>query len=109
MLTFVKTIHTVIFCIMAGSVFFILYCGIANRFGLQLYLALGLVVLEGLVFFGNGMKCPLTALAQQYGAEKGYVFDSFFPERWTRYTLPVFGSLLLLGLVLLALRLLNIF
>jgi hypothetical protein len=46
----------------------------------------------------------LTTLAQKYGATKGYVFDSFFPERWTRFTVPVFTSLLALGLMLLLLH-----
>ena len=45
-----------------------------------------------------------TALAVSYGAEKGYAFDTFLPERVTRHTFRFFGSLMLLGLVLLALR-----
>jgi hypothetical protein len=56
------------------------------------------------VFAGNGFRCPLTALAVRYGAEKGYAFDTFLPERVTRYTFRVFGTLMGVGLVLLALR-----
>ncbi|MFA6082016.1 MAG: hypothetical protein WC773_01185 [Patescibacteria group bacterium] len=104
MLALIKTIHTIIFIFMAGSVFFILYCGIAKIFGPALYVALGLISIEGIVFFGNGMKCPLTGMAKKYGATKGYVFDSFFPEKWTRYTFPVFGTILGIGLFLLLLR-----
>jgi hypothetical protein len=40
----------------------------------------------------------------RYGAEKGYAFDTFLPERVTRYTFRVFGTLMVLGLALLALR-----
>lgn len=108
MLQATKAVHTFIFVIMASAVFYIVYCGIAGVFGLLLYIALGLLAIEGIVFFGNGMKCPLTDIAQKYGAEKGYVFDSFFPERWTRYTFPVFGTILALGLVLLVLRWLGV-
>ena len=42
---------------------------------------------------GNGFKCPLTGLAVKYGATKGYAFDTFLPERVTRLTFRVFGSL----------------
>lgn len=108
MLKLIKFVHTIIFLIMAGSVFLIVYCGVVGLSGLPLNIALGLIALEGIVFFGNGMKCPLTSMAQKYGAEKGYVFDSFFPEKWTRYTFPVFTSILLLGLILILIRWLRV-
>ena len=38
------------------------------------------------------------------GAEKGYAFDTFWPERATRHTFRFFGTLMLVGLVLVALR-----
>jgi hypothetical protein len=40
----------------------------------------------------------------RYGAEQGYAFDTFLPERATRHTFRFFGTLMLVGLVLLALR-----
>ena len=43
-------------------------------------------------------------VAVRYGAEKGWAFDTFLPERATQYTFRFFGSLMLLDLVLLALR-----
>ena len=59
-------------------------------------------------FTGNGFKCPFTALAVRYGARTGHVFDSFLPERLTRYTFWFFGSLMAAGLLLLAARWLGI-
>jgi hypothetical protein len=50
----------------------------------------------------SGRKCPLTDLAKKYGAEKGYVFDTFLPESLTKYTFRFFGLLLVIGLILLA-------
>lgn len=97
----IRSVHTVIFVLMAGSVFFILYCGSFGITGPLLFASLGLVAIEAVVFISNKRKCPLTALAQKYGADKGYVFDSFFPERLTRYTFPFFTSLLLSGLSML--------
>jgi len=63
-----------------------------------------LISIEGLVFFGNGRKCPLTALAVKHGAEKGFAFDTFLPEKFTRYTFPFLGGLLVVGLVPLLVR-----
>lgn len=92
---------------MAGAVVYLLYCGIVDRIGVPAYVALGLVVVECVVFVGNGMKCPLTTMAQDHGATKGYVFDAFIPERLTRYTVPTFGTLFGIALVLLVVRLLT--
>ena len=57
-----------------------------------------------MIFVGNGFACPLTALAVRYGAETGYAFDTFLPEPVTRYTFRFFGSLMAIGLALVALR-----
>jgi hypothetical protein len=56
------------------------------------------VVIEVAVFTAIGFKCPLTNLARKYGAEegKGYVFDTVLPERITRQTFRVFGTMLAL-------------
>ena len=103
-LALVRGIHTVIYIVMAASTFVLVYAGLTGSRGWWLWVALALLGTETVVFAGNGMKCPLTALAVSYGAEKGYAFDTFLPERVTRHTFRFFGSLMLLGLVLLALR-----
>lgn len=89
---------------MVVAIFYILYAAIVGAFGILLYISLGLLALEGIVFFGNGMKCPLTALAKRYGDPKGYVGDTLFPERCTKYTFRVFGSILLIALLILLLN-----
>jgi len=55
-------------------------------------------------FLGNGMSCPLTALAVRDGAERGGGLDTLLPERITRHTFWFFGTLLAAGLVLLLVR-----
>ena len=72
--------------------------------GRWLIVALIFVGLEIVVFVASGMRRPLTDLAKRYGAEKGYVFDTFLPESLAKYTFRFFGLLLVLGLVGLALR-----
>lgn len=107
MLAAIRFVHTLIYIVMAVAVFAIIYCGIVDRFDWLLYTSIGLVVLECVVFVGNGMVCPLTNMAKANGAEKGYVFDAFLPERWTRFTPAIFGTLFGIGLLLLVWRMLT--
>ena len=103
-LTAVRAVHTTIYLVMATSTFVILYAGLTGASGAWLWVALGLVGVESAVFLGNGLKCPLTAVAVKYGAGNGALFDTFLPERITRHTFHVFGPLILLAAALLALR-----
>lgn len=103
-LALIRTLHTAIYLVMAVATFVILYAGITGAQGSSLWVALTLLGVEVVVFVGNGMRCPLTALAVRYGAETGYVFDTFLPERATRYTFNFFGTIMVVGLVLLLLR-----
>lgn len=104
MLFLIRTLHTVIYIIMAGSVVFILLAGVFGYSNFFLLPALILIAIEGIIFVANGWKCPLTALAKRYGAEKGYAFDTFLPETITKYTFRFFTSLLVIGLIALAFR-----
>jgi len=89
---------------MADSTFVLLYAGVTGAHGIWLWVALALLGVEVVVFFGNGMRCPLSALAERYGAEEGRVFDTFLPVRWTRHTFRFFGTIMVTGLLLLVLR-----
>jgi hypothetical protein len=106
MLTTIKTVHTAIYAVMVAAIFYVIYCGITGTLNVLLAVSIGLVGLEGAVFFGNGRKCPLTALAKQYGDPKGYVGDVFLPEWLAQRTFSVFTSMFVVGLLLVVLRLL---
>lgn len=103
-LVLIRAIHTAIYLVMATSTFALVYAGVTGAQGVWLWVALILLAVETIVYLGNGMRCPLTALAVRYGAEKGYVFDTFLPERATQYTFNFFGTLMVVGLGLLLLR-----
>jgi hypothetical protein len=103
-LALIRALHTTIYLVMAASTFMLLYAGVTGAQGAWLWTALALLGVEVVVFVGNGMRCPLTALAVRYGAETGYVFDTFLPERATRYTFNFFGTVMVVGLGLLVLR-----
>ena len=103
-LTLVRTVHTVIYLVMASSAFAMLYAGATGAHGRWLWLASGLMAVEIVVFTASGMKCPLTAIAAKNGATLAGVSDTFLPERVTRHTLRVFGPLIIVAIVLLAAR-----
>ena len=101
-LALVRGVHTAIYIVMAASVFVVLYAGVTGAHGPWLWLALGLVAIETVIFVGGGMKCPMTALAARYGASGGA--DTFLPAKLTQNTLKFFGPLIVIALLLLAAR-----
>lgn len=108
-LALVRGVHTAIYLVMAASTFVLVYAGVTGAAGIWLWITLALLSIETVVFVGNGMRCPLTALAVRYGAKKGYAFDTFLPERATRYTFNFFGTVMVVGLGLLILRWIGVF
>ena len=107
MLTTIKAVHTAIYAVMVAAIFYVLYCGVTGTLNILLAVSIGLIGLEGVIFFGNGRKCPLTALAKQYGDPKGYVGDLFCPEWLSSRTFSIFTSLFVFGLLLVAFRLMS--
>lgn len=99
-LAVVKVVHTVIYVVMALATIYVFVAGVTGRRDALVWAAVALVAVEAVVFVGNGMRCPLTALAKKYGDRGGYVGDTLFPEGCTRYTFRAFGTLYVVGLLL---------
>lgn len=93
-------VHTVIFCILSACVLYALYSGITGRITMWTWIAVGLLLLEGVVLAASGWTCPLTRLAERYGATRGSVSDIFLPEWCAERIFPICGSLYLFALVL---------
>ncbi|MBM3790621.1 MAG: hypothetical protein FJW35_09775 [Acidobacteria bacterium] len=105
MLTAIKAVHTAIYAVMVAAIFYTLYSGVTGRPDTLLIVAIGTVGLEAVVFLANGRRCPLTDLARRYGDPKGYVGDTFLPEWPARRTFVIITTLLVIGLLLVAVRL----
>jgi len=67
---------------------YVLYAGFARRSDRRAAIAVGVVVGESLIFAVNGFRCPLTAVAEHLGAERGSVTDIYLP-RWFASNLPL--------------------
>lgn len=104
----IKLVHTIIYIVMVAAIFYILYAGFTKTYDLLLYISLALLVIETVVYFGNGKVCPFTDLAQKYGDKKGYVGDLFMPKSIADKTFYIFGSLFLLGILLLLVNLMGL-
>lgn len=99
MVTFIKTIHTVIWAIMAAAIFYIGYCVLAMKFEMPFYVALALVAGEILVIVLNSWTCPLTNIAAQYTKERAPNFDIYLPRVIAQYNKEIFS--VILGLIVL--------
>src|SRR5512136_2395934 len=106
MLTFIKSIHTLIWLIMTSSVFYIGYCVIRMRFNSLFYISLFLICSEIAIIVLNSWKCPLTGVARRHSDDTAPNFDIFLPRTIAKYNKEIFTVILL---VILAVYLLNTF
>jgi hypothetical protein len=74
-----RVVHSVIFWIMVACLLYILYCAVARRYDWTLVVALGFIFVEGVALAVNRFRCPLTALAERWGAGHGAITDMFLP------------------------------
>lgn len=98
----IKFIHSIIFFFMVACLGYILYCAAARRYDWTLLVALIAIFIEGLALLLNRWRCPLTSLAEKYGAANGAVTDIFLPDWLTRHTFKVSTALLTIELIWLA-------
>jgi hypothetical protein len=96
----IKLLHTVVWAVFAGSIVAIPLLALAGAFRWASILAL-LVLLEVLVLLFNGMRCPLTAVAARHTDDRRDNFDIYLPEWLARWNKHVFGTLYVVGLLVL--------
>ncbi|HEX9039429.1 MAG TPA: hypothetical protein VF838_00230 [Trebonia sp.] len=92
--TAIKAVHTLAWLSIESSVVYVLYTGLAGRTSKRAGIAGAIVAGETLVFAANGFRCPLTGLAERYGAEHGSVTDIYLPK-WFAHNLPAIHAPLL--------------
>jgi len=93
----IKGIHTGAFALIATSILIVLLDGLRGRPTRRTAGALGIALTECAVFAANGFVCPLTPLAERYGARRGSVSDIFLPDvvaenlTWSASTVLLIG------------------
>ena len=93
----IKAVHTVAFALIATSILTVLIDGLRGRPTRRTAGALGIALTECAVFAANGFVCPLTPMAERYGARRGSVSDIFLPDvvaenlTWSASTVLLIG------------------
>src|SRR5690348_671874 len=103
----VKVIHTLIFALLSGCVLYVLASGVFNRITFWTWGAALAIVVEGLVLFASGGRCPLTGVAERLGAADGSVSDIFLPRWFADRIFPICTTTFLIGCALVLARLLG--
>lgn len=100
----IKVVHTLIWLFFVFVIFYILYSGISNQINTYTWIAIGLIVAEGLVLFLFKMFCPLTLLARKYSDSDKDNFDIFIPNWLARYNKIIFTTIYLMSVIIVLLR-----
>lgn len=96
----IKGIHTAIFFSVFAAVVLTLWDGLRGTPTRRTAIAGGVVLAESALYVSNNQVCPLTPLAEAFGAERGSVVDMYLPAAVARQIPLVAGSAALLALAL---------
>jgi len=99
----IQGVHSAIFAVELGAIGWLVYTGIVGRRDRTVGVAAGLVAAEGLVWLANDRVCPLTPVAERYGADRGSVSDIWLPEPIAR-TIPQWSIPLVVSAIVLHVR-----
>ena len=100
----IKLLHTLIWLFFVGIIFYVIWAGITNNITEFTWIAIGLVIAEGLVLLLFKMFCPITLIARKYSNSQKDNFDIFLPNWVARHNKLIFTTIFLVGLVLVILR-----
>jgi hypothetical protein len=92
----IKVVHTLAWASIESCVLYVLFAGMAGRTDKRVGIASAVVAGESLVFAASGFRCPLTELAERYGAERGSVTDIYLPKRFAHSIPAIHAPLLVL-------------
>lgn len=103
-LVFIKSTHTLIWIVMVCIIGYVVYSGLSGHVTAYSWLAVGAVIIEGLVLWLFKGKCPLTVWARTYSDSRKDNFDIYLPEWLAKYNKLIFTTVFVLGLVLMLRR-----
>lgn len=99
-LTAIKTVHTLIWAFFAACILAIPAAAWLGRLSVAVWLA-AIVLVEVAVLLVNGWRCPLTGIAARHTADRAPNFDIYLPAWLARNNKLIFGSLYVVGLLVL--------
>ena len=106
-LTVVKIVHTLIWLFFVTVIFYILYSGISNKITIFTWIAIGLIIAEGVVLVLFKMFCPLTLIARKYSDSEKDNFDIYLPNWLARHNKIIFTTIYLVGVIIVLVRVMS--
>jgi hypothetical protein len=96
----IKAFHTLAWFSIELCMIYLLYAGFAKSSDRSVVVATVVVGGESLIFAANGFHCPLTKLAESFGAENGSVTDIYLPGWFAHYLPAIHVPLIVLAVFL---------
>jgi len=96
---FIKFVHSILFWLLTFCLFYILYGAITKTYDWTVLAAILIIFVEGMSLVFNHGRCPLTTLAEKYGAENGAVTHLFMPEWMARQVFRFFGVMFVIEII----------
>jgi hypothetical protein len=103
----IKVLHTVIWAFFVFIIFYILYSALLDNINIWTWIAIALVVIEGIILLLNGWRCPFTNLGEKYTEQPEVGFDIFLPQWLARNNKTIFTTIYLLGVIMVVYRVLT--
>lgn len=103
----VKLVHTAIWAFFVTTIGYVTYAGITGDIGLTVWVAIGLVSLEGAVLLLNQGRCPLTNIGARYTDDRSDAFDIFLPNWLAKNNKVIFTSIFLAATALVVYRVIS--
>jgi hypothetical protein len=101
---FIKSVHTLAFVVLSIANVVVLYAALTGRITTTTWIALGLVLIEGVVLMFNGWRCPLRIYAEKIGAVSGQITDIFLPKWFADRIFLICGGLFACSILLFMIR-----
>ncbi|GGD90423.1 hypothetical protein [Planktosalinus lacus] len=106
-LKLIKIIHTAIWLFFNVVIFYMLYTVIVNKIDFWLWIAFGIILLEGLALLAFKMYCPLTVWARKYSNSTKDNFDIYLPNWLARHNKLIYTLIMVVILIFTVFRLLT--
>ena len=94
----IKIAHTLAWALFAGCILALPVAAYFHGFPLAMLL-IAIVLVEVVILFANGFRCPLTAVAARYTSDRRANFDIYLPLWIARYNKEIFGTLFIAGIL----------
>jgi hypothetical protein len=100
----IKLLHTLVWAFFVFIILYVVYSGLSDQVTIYTWIAIGLVVLEGITLAIFKMFCPLTLVARKYSDSQKDNFDIFLPNWLAKYNKIIFTTIFIFGLIAVLIR-----